>query len=238
MYRVEDSHWWYRGMASISTAILKRWRSTEKKLKILDAGCGTGAAMKSFLSDIGEVIGLDLSPHALSFCRLRGADPLVRATVSNLPFKTNSFNLVTSFDVLYARTVPDVQAALKEFSRVLEPGGQLLLRLPAYDWLRGRHDRAVWTARRFTAHHLVKLLERIGLVVQHYSYANTILFPLALLKRMGGQIFPAADSSPDLFLPPHWLNQVLSAFLKMEAPLVARSQLPFGLSIFALAQKP
>jgi len=237
MYRVEDSHWWYRGMASISTAILKHWVAPQKNIKILDAGCGTGAAMQSFLSDIGQVIGLDLSPHALSFCRLRGVAPLIQATVSSLPFKSNIFNLVTSFDVLYARTVPDVQAALKEFSRVLVPGGQLLLRLPAYDWLRGRHDLAVWTARRFTAHHLVKLLNRNGLKVQHYSYANAVLFPLAFVKRIGGKIFPAVDSSPDLFLPPRWINQVLSAILKMEAPLVARSKLPFGLSIFALAQK-
>ena len=238
MYRVEGSHWWYLGMETISRCILIRHLGSGENYKILDAGCGTGAAMLNLLSSFGQVVGLDLSPTALSFCRARGAEHLTRGSVSNLPFISNSFDLVASFDVLYARTVPNVQAALREQARVLDSGGYMLIRLPAYNWLRGRHDDAVWTSRRFTRQEVVKLLEEAGLKVQHATYANTFLFPLALVKRLVERIFPAAAFPRDMNIPPRLLNRVLTAILRLEAPLAARHSLPFGLSVFALAQKP
>jgi SAM-dependent methyltransferase len=238
MYRVEDYHWWYRGMAAISRAILYRWIPSQKNLRILDAGCGTGAAMSTFLPEYGGVMGLDLSLLALDFCRLRKAQFLTCASVGALPFPSQSFDLVTSFDVLYSRSVPNVVAALKEFARVLVPGGHLLLRLPAYDWLRGRHDAAVHTARRFTVRGIAELLHSSGLTVRHHSYANTFLFPLALVKRLAEHLFSVGAISSDLFTPPEPLNSIFGVLLSLEAPLVARTGLPFGLSVMAVAQKP
>lgn len=237
MARAEDRHWWYLGMAVITSALLQRWLPGGSSRTILDAGCGTGGAMTSFLPGFGRVAGLDLSPLALDFCQQRGAQPLTRGSVTHLPFQSASFDLLTSFDVLYTRTVPDVQAALVEFARVLTPGGHLLLRLPAYNWLRGRHDHAVWTAHRFTRREVAQLLTASGLAVRHTSYANTFLFPFALLKRLGERIFPPPPTASDLSLPPRLLNQIFAILLKAEAPLVARGGLPFGLSVFALAQK-
>ena len=72
MSRAEESHWWYVGMAAITRSILDTWCKGGANLRILDAGCGTGGAM-SWLSEYGDTTGLDLSPHALSSCRLQGA---------------------------------------------------------------------------------------------------------------------------------------------------------------------
>jgi SAM-dependent methyltransferase len=238
MYRVEGRHWWYRGIEAITCAILQRWLPENRNRRILDAGCGTGAAMANFLSGFGRVTGLDLSPIALGFCRLRGSAPLACATVSALPFDRSSFDLVTSFDVLYIRTVPDVSAALIEFARILLPGGHLLLRLPAYDWLRGRHDQAVWTARRFTIPQTTNLLRESGLGTIYSTYANTFLFPVALVKRLVDHHFMTKDISSDLSMPPRLINKLLEAILKWEAPLAAHVSLPYGLSLYVLAQKP
>jgi methylase of polypeptide subunit release factors len=49
MYQVEDHHWWYLGMECITCALLERALPQDREtrsLKILDAGCGTGAVMK------------------------------------------------------------------------------------------------------------------------------------------------------------------------------------------------
>jgi SAM-dependent methyltransferase len=237
MYRVEDNHWWYRGMAVISRAVLQRWIPSQTNLRILDAGCGTGAAMQTFLSEYGRVMGLDLSFLALDFCRLRKARSLTCASVGDLPFASQSFDLVTSFDVLYSRSVPDVMAALKESARVLVPGGYLLVRLPAYDWLRGRHDAAVHTARRFTVKGITGLLQCSGLTVRHRSYANTFLFPLALVKRLAEHIRPAHATASDLAIRLGLLDRIFGMILSLEAPLVARTGLPFGLSMVTVAQK-
>jgi SAM-dependent methyltransferase len=238
MYGAEDDYWWYRGMAAISRAALRRWLPSQTNLRILDAGCGTGGAMQTFLSEYGCVIGLDLSFLALGFCRLRKARFLTCASVSDLPFASQSFDLVTSFDVLYARSVPDVLTTLKEFARVLVPGGYLLLRLPAYDWLRGRHDAAVHTARRFTVKGITGLLQCAGFTVRHRSYANTLLFPLALVKRLAEHVRPARAIDSDLVIRLGPLDRIFGALLSLEAPLVARPGLPFGLSVVAVAQRP
>jgi SAM-dependent methyltransferase len=237
MYRVEDKHWWYRGMAAISRALLQRYLPSPSNLKILDSGCGTGAAMQSLLSDRGPVFGLDLSLVALDYCRLRQLQPLTCGSVDHLPYASGSFDLVTSFDVLYARSVPDVLAAMKEMTRVLSPKGYLLLRLPAYDWLRGRHDIAVQTAQRFSMKAVTKLLYQCNLTILHQSYANTFLFPFALMKRSIEKTPSQNATTSDLTVEFGWLDKVLGKILSVEAPLISHLSLPFGLSLVAIAQK-
>jgi SAM-dependent methyltransferase len=237
MYRVENRHWWYRGMETITRAVLDRWVRPTRGLKILDAGCGTGAAMTTYLADYGTVTGFDIHPLALEFCRKRNIQRLACASVLDLPFACAKFDLVTSFDVLYERAVPSDLLALREFSRVLVSGGHLLLRLPAYDWLRGHHDKLVHTSRRYTAKLVARLFTESGLEVKHLSYANTFLFPLALLKRLGEKIFPPKQETSDLTLNTGPLNGFLKHILAGEAPFVAGRGLPFGLSVIAVGRK-
>lgn len=238
MYRVETRHWWYRGMAAITCRILDRWYRPGGGLRILDAGCGTGAAMTTYLAEYGTVTGFDVSDPALRFCMKRNARRIARASVEHIPFASNRFDLVTSFDVLYERAVRDDAAALAEIARVIAPGGRLLLRLPAYDWLRGQHDRAIHTARRYHARQLTGLLRRGGFVVEWVSYANTFLFPLALLKRLAERIRPPRRDRSDLTLEVGPLDRLLGLILRLEASLAASTGLPFGLSLVAVGRKP
>ncbi|HCK66194.1 MAG TPA: methyltransferase type 11, partial [Anaerolineae bacterium] len=232
MYHVEDHHWWYRGMEAITRKLINQHIQTKTKIKILDAGCGTGAAMTTYLKDYGEVTGIDLYPQALDFCRKRNAKHLARASVLDLPLATASFDMVTSFDVLYEKGVMHEMKALKEFFRVLTPQGKLLMRLPAYDWLRGEHDERVHTNRRYTKNLVKKLLEQSGFIVEHLSYANTILFPLAVIKRLTEKILPSKSQS-DLTLETGKFNELLKRILASEAFFVSKFGLPYGLSIFA-----
>lgn len=235
MYQVEEHHWWYRGMASITRAMFERWIRSNG-LKILDAGCGTGAAMTTYLTDYGEITGVDLYPQALEYCRKRNASRLARASVTDLPFASASFDLVTSFDVLYEQAVSSDRKALNEFFRILSPGGRVLLRLPAYDWLRGQHDRVVHTKQRYTKKLVRELLEQCGFVVEHLTHANTLLFPLAVLKRLSEKIFSPAEAS-DLSLSTGFLNNTFRYILSSEAPMAAHIGLPYGLSLFAVGRK-
>ncbi len=236
MYSVEDRHWWYKGMETITRAMLNRWMHIPNP-RILDAGCGTGAAMTTYLAEYGEVTGVDLYPQALEFCRKRNAPRLARASILNLPFAPASFDMVTSFDVLYERAVSNEALALTELFRVLTPNGKILLRLPAYDWLRGQHDERVHTNRRYTKKLVKELLEKSGFVVEHLSYANTFLFPLAVAKRLGERIFPSKDNPSDLSLNTGRFNSMLKNILSSEASFVVQTSLPYGLSVFAVGRK-
>ncbi len=237
MYQVEDHHWWYLGMEAITRSLLNRWYRTGGNLSILDAGCGTGAALTGYLTEYGAVTGFDISSIALTFCQRRKAQRLAQASVMDLPFAAKSFDLITSFDVLYERGVVDDAASLSEFSRVLVQGGQLLLRLPAYDWLRGQHDVGIHTARRYTAGEVRNLLQKTGFSVECISYANTFMFPAALIKRMFERIFPPPVDQSDLTLNAGMLNRLLQNILALEAPLVSGVGLPFGLSVIAVGKK-
>ncbi len=235
MFRVERSHWWYLGMQSITENLLNRLRLSD--IAILDAGCGTGAAMTGYLSKYGTVTGIDLSPLALDFCKKRGASRLGCASVLDLPFAPSTFDLVTSFDVLYENSVLNDKAATREFSRVLRPGGRIFLRLPAYDWLRGQHDEVIHTARRYNCRQVVSILQACDLDVELASYANMFLFPIALIKRMFERTFRKHDPVSDLSFPAGPLNTLLKKILSSESPLISRQAVPFGLSVIAIARK-
>jgi len=237
MYRVETYHWWYLGMESITRALFKQYLGSGPDQQILDAGCGTGGALVNYLGDYGRVTGFDLSMIALGYCSLRHIHPLACASVEALPFAPESFDLVTSFDVLYEQAVSNDSLVVAEFFRVLVHEGHLLIRLPAYDWLRGRHDQIVHTARRYTARQVARLLQDNGFVVECVSYANTFLFPAALIKRLMERILPSKSSKSDLSLNMGRFNGLLRAILSFEAPWVVRTGLPFGLSVIAIARK-
>ncbi len=238
MYQVEDNHWWYRGMARITRALLDRRYARGASLRILDAGCGTGAVMTSYLADYGQVTGFDFAAAALHFCQKRGAQRLARASIVELPFSDASFDLAVSFDVLCEQAVRDDGVALRDLYRVLAPGGRLVLRLPAYDWLRGQHDRAVHIRHRYTRRELATRLQAAGFEVEQLSYANMFLFPVAVAKRLGERLWPPKTSGSDLTLGVGSLNGVLQAILSAEAPLIARVGLPFGLTAVAVARRP
>jgi SAM-dependent methyltransferase len=235
MFAVEDRHWWYLGMKRITITLVSHFYPHRRDLQILDAGCGTGAAM-GYLAPFGTVTGCDLSRLALGYCQKRGLSHLGQATIVSLPFADECFDLVTSFDVLYHRAVGDYGQALKEFHRILKPGGRLFLRLPAYNWLRARHDEAIHTAHRFTVAELRRAFTSANLSIEKLSYANTLLLPLALGKRMAERIIPGETDS-DVHPNPPWQDALLVRFLYLEARWLAHHTLPFGLTVVGLGRK-
>lgn len=235
--RVEDKHWWYRGMAAISLALLAPpirtlVKQTGKSARILDAGCGPGGMFKH-LRSFGSPLGFDIHPLAIQFAKQEA--PVVQASVERLPFKNGSFQLVTSFDVLYHLDVSDDRRALAEFCRVLEPGGLLLVRVPAFEWLRGAHDKQVHTRKRYTAIELADRLGKAGFNLIRLTYANFFLLPLIFLRR---HLQATATVTTDAELPAAPINMVLESILLLESRLISRISLPIGVSLFALARKP
>lgn len=236
MFESEDDHWWYLGMQAITRVVLDRRIPGEPGQQILDAGCGTGGAMANYLGDYGTVTGFDISSLALGFCKQRQLHRLAQASAEAIPFAAESFDIVTCFDVIYM--LNGTAKAVQEFGRVLKPGGHLLLRVAANDWLRGKHDLAVGTVHRFSAQEVEDLLRDAGLRLLHSSYVNTFLFPLAAAKRLLEDILEPAAQSSDLSRMPRAIEALLRWILASEARIASGVRLPFGLSVFALACKP
>ncbi len=236
MAAVELNHWWYGGMRAIAAAFLDSLYAERRNLRILDAGCGTGGNAL-FLRRYGQVFGLDLAMEAIELGAPRLATTLTRGSVLTLPFADNSFDLVTSFDVLYHQDVPDEAVALRETRRVLRPGGRLLIRLPAYEFLRSKHDRMVHTRRRYTVRSACEVLSNAGFVVERCSYVMSLLFPLPLTQRLLERLQPSTDEpSSAMHIPSPAINATLRWPLALEAAWLSLSgSFPFGLSVLCLA---
>lgn len=235
MYEREDSFWWHDGMKKIIIMLLDAHFMNFRNNNILDAGCGTGGMLKT-LSHYGNVFGVDASDDAVFYSKRRNIGKIIKAEAESLPFDGSFFDLIACFDMLYHNSVKSDIKALEEFKRVLKKGGILLIREPAFDWLRGNIDKIMWTKHRYHKNELVKKLENQGFAVLKISYANFFLFPLVLPFRLLETLFKKT-SIENLFASNFLLNSILRQFLYLEARLLKFVNFPFGSSVYCLAKK-
>ncbi len=104
----------------------ERWTGA----KVLEAGCGIGTDGVRFAAAGAEYTGLDFSPTALALARHRFEmeglpGRFVSGSVTQLPLRDQTFDLVFSHGVIHH--VDDTKGAVREFSRVLKPGGTALI---------------------------------------------------------------------------------------------------------------
>lgn len=119
-------------------------------VKLLDAGCGTGAYSEAVLPHVAHIDAVDINPDMLSVAaeklcgpRIEGAIRFHRAAIDELPFDDASFDGIMINQVLHhlpesnAAGYPAHRRVLKEFSRLLRPGGRLIVNTCSHAQLRG-----------------------------------------------------------------------------------------------------
>lgn len=237
MRSVEDNLWWYRGLRGHVVGSIP---SARPDFRLLDAGCGTGGMLQRIRERFPKaaLIGLDYSERALELTGQRALDAeLIQGSADRLPFSENVFDVVLSLDVIVLRGVDDA-AAIREMHRVLKPGGTLIINVAAFDFLRGSHDAATNMARRYTRPRLTHLLRNAGFTLRRMSYWNMTLLPAVAAVRWASRT-KARQPDVQSDLAPLWppLNAILGNLACAELALSRRVSLPFGTSLFAIAQK-
>jgi SAM-dependent methyltransferase len=104
--------------------------------RILEVGCGTGGLLVAAARDRREIVGIDIAARWLVAARRRLADhglsvPLLAASADRLPWPDGHFDTVVADSVL--EHLDDAAGALREWARVLRPGGRLVV------WSPNRH---------------------------------------------------------------------------------------------------
>jgi SAM-dependent methyltransferase len=226
-------YWWYRARAELLRVALQRY--VGRPGRILDVGSADGPSV-GWLHEHGPVVPLDLDP--------RGLQPGgVCASADALPFAGATFEVVTAFDVVEHCVCED--AALAELSRVLVPGGRLLLSVPAYQWAWTGHDVENGHHRRYTRPRATRAVERAGLQLLRASYGFTSVFPAFAVERLLRRLRERGETGPtgpaDVVgvpdLPPP-VERMLMALTRVDQRLLARRDLPFGSSVLLAARKP
>jgi len=239
IYRAESDFWWYEGMRELTWALLDD-QLPRGLAKGLDAGCGTGMNALAFEQRYGvRMYGVDLARLGIEYCRKRGVARTAVASVLTLPFADQEFDLVNSIDVFPVLPPGGDEQALREFRRVLKPGGWLFLRAAAFRSLRSRHSQYVAEGHRYRAGEILRKLERKTFTVVRWTYANSILSPAAWIKfRIWENLIRQEPRSGVTQALPSWLNGLLLTALQREAAMIRSGlRLPFGQSLMVVARK-
>jgi ubiquinone/menaquinone biosynthesis C-methylase UbiE len=233
----ERDHFWFKGFRRFMAPLLAEAVRNRQSPAILDCGCGTGHNLE-LLRTYGTPVGIDLTWTGLAFARSRGERAIARATAASLPFPDAVFDLVTSFDVIYALDDPTEAAALREMHRVLRPGGFLVINVAAMDLLKGNHSVLANEIRRYSRATLAARLTATGFQIRRMSYTNATILPIVAAVRLAQRASGHEESHQEISIPPAPINAALSGALAVEASLVRFVNMPFGSSLMALAEKP
>ena len=113
MARVEERHWWYRGLRdAVARTLARPELPLPENPRILDAGCGTGANLKMLAERLQPAYlgGFDSSEEALRLAASKaGNADLYRSDICDPELRSDALDLILSLDVIY---IPGVERAL------------------------------------------------------------------------------------------------------------------------------
>jgi SAM-dependent methyltransferase len=234
--RLEAQHWWFEGRRRIIGDVLKRHLVPRTHRTLLDVGCGTGG-MFPLLATFGVVEGAESSDDARE--RALRKFPNHRVSPCWLPdtLPDGAWDVVTAFDVI--EHVDQPVQSLETMRDRLKTDGQLVVTVPAFEFLWSRHDEQNHHVRRYSRLELMSQLACAGFRVTWVNYFNSLLFPAvaavrALEKRMPTRF---RHEQADLQETAGVANGFLTALFGAERFAVSRRSLPFGVSLIAVASK-
>lgn len=232
MAATEDEHWWFCGRRAIAEAVI-RGLDLPKNAAILEIGAGTGGNI-AMLEQFGTVTAVEMNGLARSIALEKTGRAFLDGSLpGNLPVAPASADLVCLFDVL--EHVAEDEASLEAIGKVLRPGGQVVLTVPAHQWLWSTHDVGLHHMRRYSRDLLRRRIEGAGFRIDRLTYTNTALFPVAVLARLADRLRGAQASGQTM--PPKPINAVMKALFSAESRIVPNTALPFGVSLLTVFSK-
>ena len=241
LFQAQAVQGWSSGMLQIVDALLADQTVTDGCL--LEIGCGSGQFLRHWQMAHPRqmLVGVDLHPLALSVAKTENQRSAVRHTtqftqahLTRLPFDNASFDTIVALDVFDQHEV-NLTGALAEAKRLLKPCGLLLLRVSAYPWLYGVHDVAFNTGRRFGKEELRHAAEAADFRVQRVTYANALLAAPIIASRFL-QKWGWIDSMAGLY-ESSLTNWLFEQTLALESQWLRQQNLPFGVSLYVVAQR-
>lgn len=229
---VEKKHFWFKTRNLIILNELKKLEESNKDIKILEIGCGTGNVL-SFLEKNGfKVEGADLYLEALKICRQKTESNLYQFDIRNIPFN-KKWGIIGCFDVI--EHLEEDILALKNIYKALKPKGTLILTVPAVKILYSKNEGT--HKRRYSKKELREKLEKIGFKIEKISYFFSFLFPLIFALRLWRKIKKEKYiKDVDLNINPI-INSLFLTICSLETMFLKRVNFSIGTSLLAVAQK-
>ena len=232
-YNQEESHWWFAARSEIVRRVIERYGNLKPGDTILDVGCGTGAIMKQ-LSEKYKVVGIDMSPLAVEYSKKRGLTDVFLMPVQEFPRDKYNVKAAILLDVI--EHIDDDVDVLRTVRDIVGQDGRVIVTVPAYKWLWSSHDLVNHHKRRYNSALLRETLDKAGLEPVMMTYYNTLLFPLAVVKKVMGKWKAADQASEAVDQPSGFVNSLFYSVFASEKNLVPNFTLPFGVSLLTVAR--
>lgn len=236
-HQLEEQHWWFASRRDMVFDIIRNLHLSSEA-NILEIGCSGGPLLLALrAAGYHRLQGIDVSEKGIALAQERGLTEVALMDGAHLTFPDASFDLVIASDVL--EHIEDDIQALREWRRVLRPGGQLIVFVPAHPYLWSSHDEVNHHFRRYSAKALREAIKGAELQVERLAFWNfTLFFPTAIIRLLQ-RVLPKHAGSPtgDLIHVPAVANTGLLRLIKSENRLLRFLDFPVGVSVFALARK-
>lgn len=234
LHETAQDNWWYRVRKKIVKNIIEKYStSSNKKLEILDIGCGPGVFLKE-LKDFGICYGIDNSAQAVNFCRKESINNVKLGDAANIPYSNNRFDAVLALDML--EHIKDDNLAIKEIKRVLKDGGLAIIFVPAFNFLWGKSDELGQHYRRYTLKDLKFKAKDSGFYIIKASYFNFFLFfPILLIRYVVRILKISIQSENETGFK--LVNSILFYIFYLESILLKYINFPFGVSALVICKK-
>ena len=228
----DTDHWWFRSKGAFVSSLLRRHPQPGPAPYLVDVGAGAGGVTAILGWPQGRLASIEGSEELVKVARERHALAAVVGATSPLPLRDASVGVITMLDVI--EHLDDADDALRQAHRALRPSGQLVITVPAHQWLWSSADEALGHVLRYTRPLLRDQLRRTGfepVVLTHVF--SWLVAPVWVRRRM------AATSDPQLGLDHQsaLLDRVAQLLTKAERAVTQRVSLPVGTSILCLAVK-
>ena len=201
------------------------------RISILDVGCGDALFFDS-LAEFGDVEGVETSREIVN-----PANPHFQK-IHIGPFDDSfhpgkQYSLLLLLDVL--EHIPDPADALRRCVSVLQPGGTLLITVPAFNLVWTNHDVINHHVTRYRKSTLFPLLQQSGLKIEDSAYWFQWTFPVKLAERLVEKILRMQPANPAI--PPPFINRTLRALCSLERSVLGPFDPPFGTTLFVRCKK-
>jgi len=239
-YDLERQHWWFRVRAKIIAERLEAQLGERRGLKILNIGAATGRSTE-LLSAYGKVTSIEYDADCCAYTNERLGLGILNASILDLPFEAEQFDLVCAFDVI--EHVEEDGQAVVEMKRVCKTDGILYITVPAFMSLWSHHDVVNQHFRRYTMPQIVQLFDPAKEKVLCKTYFNFFLYFPILAFRLLSRLIPErwirkeAGSDFTVVDQDSWVNRIFYFIFDLERKLLRIIKFPIGVSILFMMKK-